>query len=103
MAGNIRQTIICSVEALRSTGVLTENFIDFKERLELYENQIRKKNKEPGANIIFISSESSINDTDQRIFLEVGWIEASLIEEITDPQIAEGIQRRFTKTGTRKI
>lgn len=97
ISGIFRDTIISSIEGPSLKGVTTENFIELKKRWELYGKQIYEKSKESGRNNTPTTLKAAINNTNLRIFLAAGRINASSLEKIKESRVNESIQKRCQK------
>lgn len=93
----VKQTIVTNLEAPRLKGVSTKEFNQFFRLRELYEKQIAERNREPGLNLTATSYRASIDDSDLRIFLTAGWVEATDISSITEEQLRECVKKRSVR------
>jgi len=94
----VKQTIVTNLEAPRLKGVSTKDFNQFFRLREIYEKQIQERNREPGLNLNPTSYRASIDDSDLRIFLTAGWVEAADISSITEDDLKEGVKKRSIRT-----
>ncbi|PXF44743.1 hypothetical protein BWQ96_05502 [Gracilariopsis chorda] len=88
----VRQTIIESVEAPRLRDISTEDFVLFKQKLEVYERQIAEKNAESGIQVPLKTYWNSITKPVLDIFVTACWVPVESVEDITEQHLRQCVE-----------
>ena len=90
----VRQTIVETLEAPRLTGVSTGDFVKFKNSREIYERRLEAKNRDDSVNVPATSYRDCVDELVLGLMIRASWVKADSIDEITEKQIEECVNKR---------
>ena len=90
----VHQPILESVEAPRLKGIGTEEFVQYKQRREVYERRIKEKNEESGVSVRVTTYRNSISKPVLDMFVTAQWVPVETTEEITEEQLRACVEER---------
>ena len=76
----VPQTIVETIEALGLNGLKTEDFVQFKEKREVYVRRVNEKNLDISDQIQLTMYRDSISKPILRLFVLGDWVNAATIE-----------------------
>ena len=94
VAGTVRQTIVETLEAPRLTGITTADFVQFKQRREVYERRVSEKNSQEGFDVPLTSYSSSVEEPILALMIRASWIKAESVNSITEEQLKMCVYER---------
>lgn len=100
----MNEAVINYVEAPRLKKISVRQFVESKRPREHQETEREEQPRHLKEEIVPASCRASIDDDDLKIFISAGCIESSSIDELTEPQIEQCLERRCkTETTGKKL